>query len=93
MVLTSVLGPAVLIRAALPALKQARGRIVLAGSVAGVIYTPGNIYGATKWAVTGLGENTRRMVTGDGAGVTLINLGAVETNFFDAGGGSPTGPC
>jgi len=75
--------------AALPALKQTRGRIVLVGSVAGVIYTPGNIYGATKWAVTGLAENTRRMVTGDGVGVTLINPGAVETNFFDAGGGLP----
>jgi short-subunit dehydrogenase len=74
----------VLLRADLPALKQARGRIVLVGSVAGVIYTPGNIYGATKWAVTGLAENTRRMVTGDGVGVTLINPGAVETNFFDA---------
>lgn len=89
MVLTNVLGPAVLIRAALPALKQTCGRIVLVGSVAGVIYTPGNIYGATKWAVTGLAENTRRMVTGDGVGVTLINPGAVETNFFDAGGGLP----
>src|SRR5207245_498305 len=57
MVLTNVLGPALLIRAALPALKQTRGRIVLVGSVAGLIHTPGNIYGATKWAVTGLAEN------------------------------------
>jgi NADP-dependent 3-hydroxy acid dehydrogenase YdfG len=89
MVLTNVLGPALLIRAALPALKETRGRIVLVGSIAGIIYTPGNIYGATKWAVTGLAENTRRMVTGDGIGVTLINPGAVETNFFDAGGGLP----
>lgn len=89
MVLTNVLGPALLIRAALSALKQTRGRIVLVGSVAGVVYSPGNIYGATKWAVTGLAENTRRMVTGDGVGVTLVNPGATETNFFDAGGGAP----
>lgn len=89
MVLTNVLGPALLIRVALPALKETRGRIVLVGSVAGVVYSPGNIYGATKWAVTGLAENTRRMVTGDGVGVTLINPGATETNFFDAGGGLP----
>jgi NADP-dependent 3-hydroxy acid dehydrogenase YdfG len=59
------------------------------GSVAGIVYSPGNIYGATKWAVTGLAENTRRMVTGDGVGVTLIDPGAVETNFFDADGGPP----
>src|SRR5690349_11876042 len=34
MVLTNVLGPALLIRAALPALRATRGRIVLVGSVA-----------------------------------------------------------
>jgi NADP-dependent 3-hydroxy acid dehydrogenase YdfG len=89
MVLTNVLGPALLIRAALPFLKETGGRIVLVGSTAGIVYSPGNIYGATKWAVTGLAENTRRMVTADGVGVTLINPGAVETNFFDADGGPP----
>jgi len=89
MVLTNVLGPALLIRAALPALRQSRGRIVLVGSVAGVVYSPGNIYGATKWAVTGLAENTRRLVTADGVGVTLVNPGATETGFFDADGGPP----
>jgi NADP-dependent 3-hydroxy acid dehydrogenase YdfG len=89
MVLTNVLGPALLIRASLTALKETRGRIVLVGSVAGVVYSPGNIYGATKWAVTGLAENTRRLVTDDGVGVTLINPGATVTNFFDAGGGPP----
>lgn len=90
MVLTNVLGPALLINAALPALRESRGRIVLVGSVAGHVYTPGNIYGATKWAVTGIAENTRRMVTADGIGVTLISPGATETNFFDsAPGGLP----
>jgi NADP-dependent 3-hydroxy acid dehydrogenase YdfG len=92
MVLTNVLGPALLIRAALPALRQARGRIVLVGSVAGTVYTAGNIYGATKWAVTGMAENTRRMVTGYGVGVTLINPGAVATSFWDADGGLPDRP-
>ncbi len=88
-VLTNVLGPALLINAALPALRES-GRIVLVGSVAGHVYTPGNIYGATKWAVTGIAENTRRMVTADGTGVTLISPGATKTNFFDdAPGGLP----
>ncbi len=73
----------------LPALKQTGGRIVLVGSVAGTIYTAGNIYGATKWAVTGLAENTRRMVTGDGVGVTLVNPGRVATRFEDADSGLP----
>ncbi len=87
MVLTNVLGPMLLIKAALPALRQTRGRIVLIGSVAGVIHTPGNVYGATKWAVTGLAENTRLLVTSDGIGVTLVSPGAVGTHFFDPAGG------
>jgi NADP-dependent 3-hydroxy acid dehydrogenase YdfG len=92
MVLTNVLGPALLINAALPELRRSRGRIVLVGSVAGVKNTPGNIYGATKWAVTGLAENTRLLVTGDGIGVTLIAPGRVETAFWDnRDGGLPDG--
>lgn len=92
MVLTNVLGPALLIRAALPELRRAGGRIVLVGSVAGTIYSEGNIYGATKWAVTAMAENTRRMVTGDGVGVALINPGAVATSFWDGNGSVPDRP-
>jgi NADP-dependent 3-hydroxy acid dehydrogenase YdfG len=91
MVLTNVLGPALLIKAALPALRRARGRIVLLGSVAGFVPTPGNVYGVTKWAVTGLAENARRMVTGDGIGVTLVAPGRVATPVWDANGGPPAG--
>ncbi|RFU83139.1 SDR family NAD(P)-dependent oxidoreductase [Streptomyces triticagri] len=86
MVLTNVLGPALLIRHALPALKETRGRIILIGSVAGLVNTPGNVYGATKWAVTGLAENTRRLVTGDEVGVTLVAPGRVDTPFWDGPG-------
>ncbi|WP_317446320.1 SDR family oxidoreductase [Streptomyces collinus] len=91
MVLTNVLGPALLIRAAVDALKETRGRIVLIGSVAGFVPTPGNLYGATKWAVTGLAENTRRQVTGFGVGVTLVAPGRVETPFWDSYGSLPPG--
>src|SRR5262249_20141050 len=83
MVLTNVLGPAVLINAALPALRETQGRIILVGSVAGFAHTPGNVYGVTKWAVTGMAENTRLMVTAEGIGVTLIAPGRVETPFWD----------
>ncbi|MFF3466877.1 SDR family oxidoreductase [Streptomyces sp. NPDC002619] len=91
MVLTNVLGPALLIRASIDALKETRGRIVLVGSVAGFVNTPGNIYGATKWAVTGLAENTRREVTEFGVGVTLVAPGRVETPFWDTYGSLPAG--
>lgn len=92
MVLTNVLGPALLIRAALPALKETKGRIVLVGSVAGIRHTPGNVYSATKWAVTGLAENTRMLVTAHGVGVSLIAPGKVETAFWDnRSAGMPAG--
>ncbi|MFJ9822586.1 SDR family oxidoreductase [Streptomyces sp. NPDC101151] len=91
MVLTNVLGPALLIRASVDALKETRGRIVLVGSVAGFVNTPGNFYGATKWAVTGLAENTRRQVTEFGIGVTLVAPGRVETPFWDSYGSLPPG--
>ncbi|MEV0698424.1 SDR family NAD(P)-dependent oxidoreductase [Saccharopolyspora sp. NPDC050389] len=91
MVRTNVLGPALLINAALPQLTRSRGRIVLVGSVAGMVHTPGNLYGATKWAVTGLAENTRRLVTADGVGVSLISPGRVDTAFWDPVGGAPAG--
>ncbi len=91
MVLTNVLGPALLIRASIDALRETRGRIVLVGSVAGFVPTPGNLYGATKYAVTGLAENTRRQVTEWGVGVTLIAPGRVETPFWDAHGSLPPG--
>jgi len=91
MVLTNVLGPALLIKAALPALKVTRGRIILIGSVVGFIHLPGSMYGATKWAVTGLAENTRLMVSGDGIGVTLVAPGLVDTNFYSGAGGGPPG--
>ncbi|WP_225095365.1 SDR family oxidoreductase [Streptomyces sp. CoH27] len=91
MILTNVLGPALLIRASVEALKESRGRIVLVGSVAGFVNTPGNLYGATKWAVTGLAENTRRQVTDFGIGVTLVAPGRVETPFWDGLGSLPPG--
>ncbi|MFD5794292.1 SDR family oxidoreductase [Streptomyces diastatochromogenes] len=91
MVLTNVLGPALLIRASVDALKETGGRIVLIGSVAGFVPTPGNLYGATKWAVTGLAENTRRQVTEFGIGVTLVAPGRVETPFWDSYGSLPPG--
>ncbi|GAA4909502.1 NADP-dependent 3-hydroxy acid dehydrogenase YdfG [Stackebrandtia albiflava] len=91
MVLTNVLGPALLINTAVPHLRRSRGRIVLVGSVTGMVHIPGNIYGATKWAVTGLAENTRRAVTGDGIGVTLIAPGRVDSDFWSGMGGPPEG--
>lgn len=82
MVLTNVLGPALLAKAALPHLERSGGRLVLIGSVAGVKNSPGNLYSATKWAVVGLAENLRLHATARGIGVTLVNPGMIDTGFW-----------
>jgi NADP-dependent 3-hydroxy acid dehydrogenase YdfG len=83
MVLTNVYGVALTIRAALPALKESRGHLVLTSSVAGRRALPGSLYSATKWAVTAMGEAARQELNGTGVRVTLIEPGMVDTPFFD----------
>ncbi|WP_042434514.1 SDR family oxidoreductase [Streptacidiphilus anmyonensis] len=89
MVLTNVLGPALLVRETLPHLRESKGRIVIIGSVAGVRNTPGNLYSVTKWAVHALAENTRLLVGKDGVGVTVVAPGVVDTPFWEQRGGTP----
>lgn len=79
MVLTNVLGPALLAHAALPHLEATGGRLVLIGSVAGLKNSSANLYSATKWATTGLAENLRLHATTRGVGVTLVNPGMIDT--------------
>lgn len=89
MILTNVLGPALLVRETLPHLRESKGRIVVVGSVAGIRNTPGNLYSVTKWAVHALVENVRLLVAKDRVGVTLVAPGVVDTPFWDERGGSP----
>jgi NADP-dependent 3-hydroxy acid dehydrogenase YdfG len=83
MVLTNVYGTALTIRAALPALKESRGHLLLTSSVAGRRSLPGSLYSATKWAVTAMGEAARLELNDTGVRVTLIEPGMVDTPFFD----------
>jgi NADP-dependent 3-hydroxy acid dehydrogenase YdfG len=81
-VLTNVLGVALTVKACLSALTETRGRIVLIGSVTGRKHAPGSLYGATKWAITGLGESLRLQVRETGIGITVIEPGVVDTDFW-----------
>jgi NADP-dependent 3-hydroxy acid dehydrogenase YdfG len=83
MVLTNVLGAAYTVRAALPALKETKGHVLLTGSVAGRRAIPGSLYSSTKWAISGMGESLRQDVNGTGIRVTIIEPGMVETPFFE----------
>ena len=84
MVLTNVLGAAYTVRAAIPALKESVGHVLLTGSVAGRRAVPGSLYSATKWAVTAMGESIRADLNGTGVRTTLIEPGGVDTPFFDS---------
>ncbi|MEV6449132.1 SDR family oxidoreductase [Amycolatopsis sp. NPDC051716] len=79
MVLANVYGPALTARAALPALVESGGHLVLTGSAAGRGVRPGNLYSATKWAVTGLAQSIRAECVGTGVRVTLVQPGLVDT--------------
>jgi NADP-dependent 3-hydroxy acid dehydrogenase YdfG len=84
MVLTNVLGAAYTVRAAIPALTETKGHVLLTGSVAGRRGVPGSLYSSTKWAVTGMGESIRADLNGTGVRTTVIEPGGTETPFFDA---------
>lgn len=83
MVLTNVYGAGLTVRAALPALKDAEGHLLLTGSVAGHRVLPGSMYSVTKWAVGAMAEAARQELNGTGVRVTLISPGQVDTPFFD----------
>ena len=84
MVLTNVYGCALTIRATMPALKEAKGHLLLTSSVAGRRSLPGSLYSATKHAVTAMGESARQEYNDSGVRVTLIEPGATDTPFFDS---------
>jgi NADP-dependent 3-hydroxy acid dehydrogenase YdfG len=87
MVLTNVLGAAYTLRAAIPAVKETTGHLLVTGSVAGRRALPGSLYSCTKWAVTAMGEAVRADLNDTGVRVTVIEPGMVDTPFFDNGAG------
>ncbi len=82
LVLTNVLGPALTIRATLPALYETHGQVVLTGSVAGRRILSGSLYSCTKSAVAAFAESLRMEVQGSGVRVTLLEPGIVATPQF-----------
>ncbi len=76
-----------IVRAALPALRAARGKVVLVSSIAGRRGAPGSgSYNATKFALEGWGEALRYELAPFGVSVTLVEPGATESGFLDSRG-------
>jgi len=68
--------------AALPFLKQSRGRVVAVSSLAGLVGVPGRTaYSASKFAMTGFFEALRAEVVGLGVSVTIAYPGVVDTRI------------
>jgi NAD(P)-dependent dehydrogenase (short-subunit alcohol dehydrogenase family) len=79
---TNVVGLAVTARHALPALRERRGRLVLVGSVAGLVCAPGvGAYHASKHAVRAIGQTLAMETHGSGVTVTTIHPGFVESDI------------
>lgn len=84
-------GAVACLRAARPALRDARGQVVVLSSVAGFAPVVGRpAYVASKHALTGTLEALRPELGEDGIGVTMVHPTFVANQLADAGGGGAT---
>jgi len=78
----NVLGLLYSVNAALPLMKrQGTGHIVIVSSGTGRYVHPSVVYSGTKHAASAIAESLRREISGDGIRVTVIEPGAVKTEF------------
>ena len=88
LVRVNVLGVLHPVRAVVPGMiARRRGHVVTIGSIAGRIGAPFEaLYSATKFAVVGFTEALAVEVSPYGIGVSMVNPGPVDTDFFEARG-------
>jgi NAD(P)-dependent dehydrogenase (short-subunit alcohol dehydrogenase family) len=71
-------------RALIPALRRARGRIVLISSIGGLVTTPYMApYHASKYALEAVGNALRMELAGSGIRVALVEPGSVATPIWE----------
>jgi NADP-dependent 3-hydroxy acid dehydrogenase YdfG len=82
MVDINILGLLYTINAALPVMKrQGSGHVVIVSSGTGRYIHPSIVYSGTKHAASAMAESLRREIGKDGIRVTVIEPGAVKTEF------------
>ena len=82
---TNFIGTVETVRAALPALRASRGRIVVMSSDSGLCGTPGLCaYTASKYALEGWAESLAYEVEPLGVSVSLIEPGAFRTDIWSS---------
>lgn len=77
--LVNVYGTAITARAAMDALIETKGKLILTSSRAARFMVPGSFYACTKAAVTAMGESLRLEFNDTGAHVCVIEPGWVNT--------------
>ena len=87
-VATNLLGAIYCTKAFLPGMVGCGGRsVVFVSSVLGELPAPDHaVYGATKFALTGLAESLRYELAESGVGVTLVEPGRVLSEFAEVSG-------
>jgi NAD(P)-dependent dehydrogenase (short-subunit alcohol dehydrogenase family) len=82
-VAVNLLGTAAVVRAALPALEQNKGRVVTVSSTLGLrALSDATAYCASKFGVVGFSRALQVEMAGR-VGVTMLVPGGMETHFFD----------
>ena len=82
----NVFGVLAVTQAALPLLRDTRGRIVVVGSIGGRLAAPFiGPYGASKAAVAALTDSLRQELSGSGVAVSLFEFAAVKTPIWAKG--------
>ncbi len=83
----NVVGQVALLQALLPALRAARGRVVLMGSVSGRLALPFlGPYAASKFALEAVADSLRAEVAPFGVSVSLVEPGSIATPMWRKGG-------
>jgi NAD(P)-dependent dehydrogenase (short-subunit alcohol dehydrogenase family) len=83
----NLIGQAAVTQAFLPALRRARGRIVMVSSIGGRMALPlVSPYNASKFGLEGLSDSLRRELRPQGVDVILIEPGGVKTPIWKKGG-------
>jgi NAD(P)-dependent dehydrogenase (short-subunit alcohol dehydrogenase family) len=80
---TNTFGVLRTVMAALPSLQEAHGRIVLIGSLIGMVSIPGGTpYCMSKFALNGLADGLGHELAPDGISVTHVMSGFVDTEIY-----------
>ena len=81
-----MIGQVAVTQALLPALRAARGRIVMISSIGGRVALPlAGPYAGSKFALEAISDSLRREVAAHGVQVVVVEPGGIKTAIWDRG--------